>query len=77
MPSGTVKWFDTKKGYGYIQPDDAENDVRVNLCDVAASGFAQLLECQRLDYDLQPGYGTTTAVNLRSPFTKTSRVPRR
>jgi CspA family cold shock protein len=76
MPSGTVKWFDMKKGYGYIQPDNAERDVKVNLLDVTASGWTQLSECQRLDYDLQPGYGTTIAVNLRSPFAKSSKGPR-
>jgi CspA family cold shock protein len=70
MPSGSVKWFDTKKGYGYIQPDDAEKDVRVNSTEVTASGMGPLLERQRLDYDLQPGYGTTIAVNLRSPLSK-------
>ena len=77
MPTGSVKWFDMKKGYGYIQPDDAEKDVRVNLSDVTASGLAPLLERQKLDYDLQPGYGTTIAVNLRSPFVKSSIVTRR
>lgn len=76
MPSGSVKWFDPKKGYGYIQPDDAERDVRVNLSDVTAAGMVPLSERQRLAYDLQPGYGITIAVNLRSP-SKSSTDPRR
>ena len=73
MPSGSVKWFDMKKGYGYIQPDDAEKDVKVHLSDVTRSGLAPLMDGQRLDFDLQPGYGTTIAVNLRSPFAKRPR----
>jgi CspA family cold shock protein len=77
MPSGTVKWFDAKKGYGYIQPDGGEGDVRVNSTEVIASGIGPLLERQRLNYDLQPGYGTTIAVNLRSPFSKGSKPTRR
>ena len=73
IPSGSVKWFDMKKGYGYIQPDDAEKDVKVHLSEVTAAGLAPLVDGQRVSYDLQPGYGTTIAVNLRSPFGRRAR----
>jgi cold shock protein len=70
MPLGKVKWFDVKKGYGYIQPDDAEQDVKVHLSDVIASGLNPLVDGQRVSYDLQPGYGSTIAVNLRSSLSR-------
>ena len=70
VPSGYLKWFDLKKGYGYIQPDNTQTDVKFHLCEVNSAGLAPLVERERLDYDLQPGYGTTIAVNLRAPYRK-------
>lgn len=66
MPTGTVKWFDTKKGYGFIQPDDSVKDVIVHFSAVASAGLSSLSEKQRLSYDLEPGYGTSSAVNLKT-----------
>jgi len=70
MPSGTVKWFDAKKGYGYIQPDGGEGDIKFHLPDSTSSEPRPPRDGERVDYDLQPGYGTTIAVNLRSPTVK-------
>jgi len=64
MPSGTVKWFDAKKGYGYIQPDSGAGDIKFHLTDPDPKPPR---DGERVDYDLQPGYGTTIAVNLRLP----------
>ena len=78
MPRGSVKWFDSKKGYGFIQPDDAVQDVKVHLSEVTSAGLGRLLDGQLLEYDLEPGYGTTVAVNLRSPGIRpTTRAARR
>jgi len=72
MPSGTVKWFDAKKGYGYIQPDSGEGDIKFHLSDATSSELKPPRDGERVDYDLQPGYGTTIAVNLRLPSVKLS-----
>jgi CspA family cold shock protein len=53
MPSGTVKWFDPVKGYGFITPDDGAKDVFVHQSAVARSTFAHLREGQRVGYALE------------------------
>ena len=55
MPSGTVKWFNTTKGYGFIAPDDGGNDVFVHISAVERSGLTGLADEQKVDYDLQEG----------------------
>ncbi|TDQ66897.1 CspA family cold shock protein [Maritalea mobilis] len=52
MPQGTVKWFNTQKGYGFIQPDDGGNDVFVHISAVQKAGMAQLDEGQKLSYEI-------------------------
>lgn len=65
MSSGTVKWFNTTKGYGFITPDEGGNDVFVHISAVQNSGLAGLEENQQLDYDLEEGKnGKSHAVNL-------------
>jgi cold shock protein len=66
MPTGTVKWFDPQKGYGFIQPDDSEREVIVHAAEVNSAGLRRLAERQRLAYDVQTGYGSIQAVNLRA-----------
>jgi CspA family cold shock protein len=66
MPSGTVKWFNPDKGYGYIRPDDSDRAVIVRIAEVELAGWSRLSENQRIGYDLQPGYGTVEAVRLKS-----------
>jgi cold shock protein len=66
MPTGTVKWFDPKKGYGFIRPDDTDTEVIVHLAAVNSAGLRRLAERQRLSYEVETGYGTTQAVNLRA-----------
>jgi CspA family cold shock protein len=67
MPTGTVKWFNPQKGYGFIQPSDGSRDVFVHVSAVERAGLATLSEGQRLSFDLEPGQrGKTSAVNLRA-----------
>jgi CspA family cold shock protein len=66
MASGTVKWFNAQKGYGFIQPDDGSKDVFVHISAVERAGLTQLNENQKLSYELESGQqGKTSAVNLQ------------
>jgi CspA family cold shock protein len=67
MSIGTVKWFNSVKGYGFIQPDDGSKDVFVHISAVEQSGIGNLQEGQKLSFDLEQGkQGKTSAVNLKS-----------
>jgi len=55
MPTGTVKWFNTTKGYGFIAPDDGGKDVFVHISAVEQSGLTGLADDQKVEYDLQDG----------------------
>ena len=55
MPSGTVKWFNTTKGYGFIAPDEGGKDVFVHISAVERSGLTGLADNQKVDYQLQDG----------------------
>ena len=66
MASGTVKWFNAQKGYGFIQPDDGSNDVFVHISAVERAGLSSLNENQKLSYELEQGQrGRVSAVDLR------------
>jgi CspA family cold shock protein len=65
MTQGTVKWFDSVKGYGFISPDDGTKDAFVHISAVERAGLAGLVEGQRVEYELQRGQnGKTAAANL-------------
>ena len=67
MSTGTVKWFNATKGYGFIQPDDGSKDVFVHISAVERSGIGNLQEGQKLSFDLERGQqGKTSAVNLKA-----------
>jgi CspA family cold shock protein len=67
MATGTVKWFNAQKGYGFIQPDDGSKDVFVHITAVEQSGIGNLQEGQKLSYELERGQqGKTSAVALRA-----------
>ncbi|MCR9146267.1 MAG: cold-shock protein [Rhodobacteraceae bacterium] len=55
MPSGTVKWFNTTKGYGFIAPDEGGKDVFVHISQVERSGLTGLADDQKVGYELQEG----------------------
>ena len=65
MASGTVKWFNPTKGYGFIEPEGGDKDVFVHISAVQASGVRRLEEGQKLDYDLEDKDGKVSAVNLK------------
>lgn len=65
MATGTVKWFNPTKGYGFIQPQDGSKDVFVHISAVQRAGMSSLSEGQRLSYELQTSGGKTSAVNLQ------------
>jgi CspA family cold shock protein len=66
MTIGTVKWFNSQKGYGFIQPEDGSKDVFVHVSAVERSGMGNLHEGQRLSFEVERGnQGKTSAVNLR------------
>ena len=66
MSSGTVKWFNGQKGYGFIQPDDGSKDVFVHISAVERAGLSGLKEGQKVSYDIERGQqGKTSAVNLQ------------
>jgi cold shock protein len=65
MASGAVKWFDGKKGYGFITPDLGPRDVFVHASAVTAAGLARLTAGQRVDFELaQDGDGRLIALGL-------------
>ncbi|MBV8493646.1 MAG: cold-shock protein [Alphaproteobacteria bacterium] len=66
MTIGTVKWFNSQKGYGFIQPDDGSKDVFVHISAVERSGLGNLREGQKVSFELERGQqGKTSAVNLQ------------
>ncbi len=65
MSNGTVKWFNTIKGYGFIQPEDGGQDEFVHVSAVEKAGLRGLNEGQRLSFELQKERGKTAAVNLK------------
>jgi CspA family cold shock protein len=68
MPTGTVKWFDAKKGYGFIQPDQGGSDIFVHASAVERAGLSSLSEGQKVSYEEQrdPKRGKTSAGNLKA-----------
>ena len=66
MPTGTVKFFNENKGYGFIQPDEGGNDAFVHISAVERAGMRTLRQDQRISYELQQDQrGKTSAVNLQ------------
>jgi CspA family cold shock protein len=64
--TGTVKWFNSQKGYGFIKPNNGGSDVFVHISAVERAGLDSLQEGQTLSYDLEQGQrGRVSAVNLR------------
>jgi CspA family cold shock protein len=67
MATGTVKWFNSTKGFGFIQPDDGGNDVFVHISAVERAGLSNLAEDQKVSYEIKvdPKRGKSSAENLR------------
>ena len=64
MPSGTVKFFNTQKGFGFIQPDDGSKDVFVHISAVERAGMRTLMEGQKINYEIITERGKQAAGNL-------------
>lgn len=65
MPSGTVKWFNTTKGFGFIAPDGGTKDVFVHISAVERSGLTGLADNQKVTFDIKPGRdGREAAENI-------------
>jgi CspA family cold shock protein len=67
MSEGTVKWFNSQKGYGFIQPTDGSRDVFVHITAVERAGLRSLNEGQKVSFDLERGQqGKMSATNLKA-----------
>jgi len=64
-PEGTVKWFDNKKGFGFIEPDEANEDVFVHYSAVDMEGFKTLEEGERVSFEVTQGQKGLRAANVR------------
>lgn len=68
MQTGTVKWFNEKKGFGFIQPDGGGEDIFVHISAVEKSGMNTLREGQKINFETQtdPRKGKPNAINLKA-----------
>ncbi|MNC88832.1 Cold shock protein CspA [compost metagenome] len=67
MPTGTVKFFNSTKGFGFIQPDDGSKDVFVHISAVESAGMGSLTENQKVSFEVQQGNnGKSSAVKLKA-----------
>ncbi len=67
MPNGTVKWFNTTKGYGFIEPEEGGKDVFVHISAVERSGMTGLADNQKVSYELKEGRdGRVMASDLKA-----------
>ena len=67
MATGTVKWFNASKGFGFIQPEDGSKDVFVHISAVQGAGLSTLNEGQKVQFELVKGKdGKTSAGNLKA-----------
>ena len=65
MPTGTVKWFNPAKGYGFIEPEDDSKDAFVHISAVERAGLSSLTEGQKVSYEMETGQnGKTSAENI-------------
>jgi len=66
MATGTVKWFNAQKGYGFIQPSDGSKDVFVHISAVERAGMQTLVEGQKVSFDIVSERGKSAAGNLKA-----------
>lgn len=66
MATGTVKWFNAQKGFGFIEPQDGGRDVFVHVSAVEQAGMRNLHEGQKISYETKEEKGKTSACNLRN-----------
>ncbi|MBN1758143.1 MAG: cold-shock protein [Chitinispirillaceae bacterium] len=66
MSTGTVKWFNSAKGFGFIAPDDGGKDLFVHHSDIQANGYASLDEGQKVEFEVGQGQKGPCAKNVRA-----------
>jgi CspA family cold shock protein len=66
MARGMVKWFNSQKGYGFIQPTDGGRDVFVHISAVERAGLSSLNEGQQIEFEIEDNRGKSSVVNLRA-----------
>ncbi len=66
MATGTVKWFNPQKGFGFIQPEGGGNDVFVHISAVSAAGLQTLNDGQKISYEISMERGKESATNLKA-----------
>ena len=64
MSTGTVKWFNSTKGYGFITPDDGSEDLFVHYSEIKTDGYATLEEGQKVDFEIGEGKKGPCATNV-------------
>jgi CspA family cold shock protein len=64
VSTGKVKWFNSSKGYGFIEPDDGGNDLFVHHSEIKTNGFASLNEGQKVEYEIGEGKKGPCATNV-------------
>ena len=68
MATGTVKWFNESKGFGFITPEDGSKDVFVHFSAIASEGFRTLAEGQQVTYDVEDGPKGPQAANVQVQY---------
>jgi len=66
MATGTVKWFNSEKGFGFIAPDDGSADVFAHFSAITGSGYRNLEEGQKVEFDTEQGQKGPQAANIRA-----------
>ncbi len=66
MATGTVKWFNESKGFGFITPEDGSKDVFVHFSAIASEGFRTLAEGQQVTFDVEDGPKGPQATNIKA-----------
>ncbi|HEY7010989.1 MAG TPA: cold-shock protein [Jatrophihabitantaceae bacterium] len=66
MAQGTVKWFNSEKGFGFITPDEGDKDVFVHYSAITGGGYRNLEENQRVEFDVEAGAKGPQASNVRA-----------